>query len=46
MATRLGTKGGDPASLEEDPAQVYPTGGVGVYNRLSEPDADANGGAE
>jgi hypothetical protein len=32
---------GDPVSLEEDPAQFYPTGGTGLLDPANEAERDA-----
>lgn len=37
-------EGGDPASLEQDPAQFYPTGGAGLIDPKNDPLRDTGGG--
>lgn len=39
-------EGGDPASLQQDPAQVYPTGGAGLLDPRNDPARDIGGPAE
>ncbi len=39
-------EGGDPASLQQDPAQAYPTGGAGLLDPRNDPARDVGAPSE